>query len=202
MIKIGLTGGIGAGKTTIARLFTGMGAVSIEADRVVHQLLKKDTSLYQRVVSVFGTSILSSETEGIERSRLAQLVFNDQRLLKIFLDILYPYLKEEVINLIELESGKGTNVLLFDAAQIIEAGWQNIFDIIILVIAKFDIRIKRILDCGKLDINQIYLRNYLQWPDWVKIRYADFLIINNGSIMETNKRVEKLYKEIIRLCKI
>lgn len=197
MISIALTGGIGAGKTTVAGYFEDMGATCLYADKIVHQFLTRGTAIYYKTISLFGTSILFPETGEIDKPKLAQIIFKDHVVLKNFLDVFYPYIKKELMSRMVVESEKGTKLFLFDASQIIEAGWESIFDIIILVVSKFDIRVKRVSGAGKMDIEQICLRNNSQWPDSIKIRYADYIIDNNGSIMETKKAVRGVYREIM-----
>ncbi len=196
MISVGLTGGIGSGKTTIAKLFSDIGAITMEADQIAHQALKQGQDAWKEVVSLFGQRILIPGENEIDRSKLAKIVFENRKALTYLLDIIYPYVNKELIKRLSFESRKGTEVFLFDASQILEAGWENIFDVIILVMARIDVRRERLLRTDRLDLTQICLRSYFQWPDWVKIRYADFLIDNSGPLWKTERIVKSIYRQL------
>ena len=201
MLCVGLTGGIGAGKTTIARLFEKKGIFIVEADPIVHKLLLPKSIIWEQIVSQWGPSILIPEENKINREKLAEIVFNEDNSLKWLLDILYPTLKQEVNKEKTRASNMGALIFLFEASQILEAGWNAMFDVIVLVKTRFDLRQKRLLNNGRLDSNQIRIRMRFQWPDWVKMRYADFWIDNSGPLCKTMDVVYRIYDQLVEFSK-
>jgi len=201
MLCVGLTGGIGVGKTTVAQIFAKRGVFLLEADPIIHKLLLPKSLVWEQVVSQWGSSVLTPGENKINRKKLAQIVFKRSNELKRLLDILYPPLKIEVSEKKANALNKGALIFLFEASQLLEAGWNTMFDLIILVSTQFDIRHKRLLKNGRLDSNQIRLRMGFQWPDWVKIRYADFLIDNSGTLYKTRDVVDRIYDQLLEFSK-
>jgi dephospho-CoA kinase len=197
MLSVGLTGGIGVGKTTVAQLFGKRGAFFLEADQIVHRLLLSNNLVWKQVVSQWGPSILIPGENKINRERLSEIVFKRNNSLKRLLNILYPPLRKEIYKKKEKASNLGSSIFLVEASQILEVGWNTMFDIIVLVITRFEVRQKRLLKDGMLNPDQIRLRMGFQWPDWVKIRYADFLIDNSGPLCKTKDLVDKIYNQLL-----
>ncbi|MBN2372800.1 dephospho-CoA kinase [bacterium] len=201
MLSIGLTGGIGAGKTTIAKLFKKLGATVMEADQAVHDLLNPGTPVWRDIISIFGPSILLPGKNEINLCCLSGLVFREYKALKPLLDIIYPRLKEALNRQKAMASREGARIFLFDGSQILEAGWDDLFDIIVLVMTGVDISKKRLSHKDGLSMGQICLRMGFQWPEWVKMRYADFFIDNNGPISKTERTVEFVYGQLVEISK-
>ncbi|MGA1839643.1 MAG: dephospho-CoA kinase [bacterium] len=197
MLSVGLTGGIGVGKTTVARFFAKKGAFSLDADKIVRKLLLPNSPVWKEVVSQWGPSILIPGENKINRKRLSEIVFKGKNSLGILLDILYPPLKREIFKEKEYASNTGIPIFLVEASQIMEAGWNDMFDSIVLVISSFDARQKRLLMDRVLNDYQIRLRMGFQWPDWVKIRYADFLIDNSGPLWKTKDLACRIYDQLM-----
>jgi len=198
MICIGLTGGIGVGKTTVAGFFSERDVIVLEADKIVHQFLTSDHWVYQEIVSHWGHHCLIPGEKAVDRKKLAEFVFQEKGALKQLLDILYPPLKQVVEEEMKKASNLGIPFFLFDASQILEAGWEKMFDILILVRAEFEKRRDRLLKEGRLNLDQILLRMGFQWPDWIKMRYVDFVVDNSGSLQNTRDAVDRIYDELLR----
>lgn len=198
MLSVGLTGGIGVGKTTVARFFAKRGAFPLNADKIVHKLLLPDSPVWRQVVSQWGPSILIPGENKINRELLSEIVFKRKKSLKSLLDIIYPPLKTEIFKKKENASHAGTSIFLVEASQILEAGWNDLFDSIVLVITSFDTRQERLLRNRVLNNYQIRSRMGFQWPDWVKMRYADFLIDNSGPLWKTKDLVNRIYDQLMK----
>ena len=193
MISVGLTGGIGVGKTTVAGLFSQKGAIVMDADQIVHKFLMPENQVSHQIVSLWGPSILIPGENRIDRNRLAEKVFKGPDSLKRHLDILYPPLKKEVMREMARAKVTGAAVFLLDASQILEAGWETMFDFIVLVRSRFDICLRRLSEQEESDPRRILIRQGFQWPDWVKLRYADFMIDNNGPLWRTRNVVDRIF---------
>jgi len=197
MISVGLTGGMGVGKTTVAGLFAERGAIVMDADQMVHKLLMPENPVWQEVVSQWGPSILFQGEKRIDRDRLSELVFKGSDSLKRHLGIMYPPLRKEVVREMEMAKNRGVRIFLLDASQILEAGWYNMFDVIVLVRSNFDICLDRLLKSKGWDSKMILLRKGFQWPDWIKLRYADFVVDNNGPLRKTKNVVDRIVDQLL-----
>ncbi|MCK4522852.1 dephospho-CoA kinase, partial [Candidatus Aerophobetes bacterium] len=120
---IGLTGNIGCGKTTVAHMFEDLGVEVIEADRIGHQLLEKE-KIKKRVVSIFTESVLNGKGN-ISRKKLRNLVFKDKKKLELLNSILHPLMVKEIKKKIRMSR---SNLIVVDAAVLLEAGWDSLVD--------------------------------------------------------------------------
>ena len=127
MIVIGLTGGIGTGKSEVARILQDLGAVTINADQVGHQAYTPHTEAWEEVVKAFGDEILDSSGE-IDRKQLGAIVFSDPRHLARLNQIMHPPMARIVSEQIESLKGDGVEVVVVEAAVLFEAGWDTLVD--------------------------------------------------------------------------
>jgi len=176
---------LGAGKSTVARLFKTAACELIDADKLGHQLLYRGGSVYKKIVNFFGTGILKAN-KNIDRRKLAGTVFLHKPALEKLNSIVHPALKKEIFRRI-INSAK--RIIILDAALIIEAGLRGKLDKLVVVTAKRGQMLSR--SGGKLAINkrQAGLRMKSQISQNEKSRFADFIIDNSGSIAKTRKQV-------------
>ncbi|MGA2774558.1 MAG: dephospho-CoA kinase [Candidatus Omnitrophota bacterium] len=180
---IGITGNLGCGKSTVARLFRKSGAELIDADKLAHDAISLNGPCYKKVVKVFGNAILT-KGKRIDRRKLGKKVFEDKRLLLQLNRIIHP----EVIRQIKfkiMESRK--QVVVLDVPLLIESGLDKIVDKVIVV--KTDLRHQLIRIKNKLSLSEseVSKRLNFQLPLREKVRLADFVIDNNGTIGKTKK---------------
>ena len=195
---IGVSGGFGTGKTTVANIFKKLGAKVIDADKIAHQLLRLRSPVYKKTVFKLGKAILNKDTS-INRNRLAEIVFNDREKLSAYLKIIHP----EIIKLIKhklkhpQETGK-IKVIILDAPLLIEAGLKKLVDKLVVVATKRDIQLLRIKNKFGLSKSDILKRIKLQLPLSKKIKAADYVIDNNGTEKRTEKQVRQIWGEVKR----
>ncbi|MBI5144767.1 MAG: dephospho-CoA kinase [Candidatus Omnitrophica bacterium] len=190
-IVLGITGSFGSGKTTVAKIFSSFGAKVIDADRIVHKLIRPKSKIYQKIVASFGKDILE-ERNGINRKVLARIVFNHKRLLKKLNRIIHP----EVIRILKDEIRKSTaKIIVLDAPLLIEAGLVGLVDKLIVVKINRKTQINRLARKG-FSKQDVLRRIKAQLPLADKVRWADFVIDNSGRLKETKKEVEKILKEV------
>lgn len=184
-IVIGVTGGLGAGKSTVARMLKTGESELIDADKLAHQLLSRGEIAYKKIVTFFGSGILKPD-KNIDRKKLAGVVFLHSPALKKLNSIVHPELKKEIFRRIDNSSKR---FIILDAALIIEAGLRRKLDKLVVVTAKKSQQMER--SAGKLAINnrQAALRIKSQISQDEKSRFADFIIDNSGSINKTRKQV-------------
>ena len=127
MIIIGLTGGIGTGKSTASRLLSNLGAVVLDADSLGHDTYKKGTELFRALVKTFGQEIVGKKGE-IDRTKLADIVFANQNLLTRLNLMVHPQIKTHIEKAISRLDRKKTSMVVIDAAILVEAGWTDLVD--------------------------------------------------------------------------
>ena len=190
MIIVGLTGGIGSGKSTILNYFRDYGYPCFESDEVGKKLLQVD--LKETVLNLFGEE-LYDEKGILDRKALSKKVFSNSKLLEKLNDIVHPAVNETF----EKFKKKYQNfpVVVKEAAILIESGSYKSCDIIVLVKAPLDVRIKRIVDRDSVNESEVIARMNNQWKDKKKEKYADY-VIENISLVETQEKVKNLIKKL------
>ncbi|MFC1805036.1 dephospho-CoA kinase [Candidatus Omnitrophota bacterium] len=189
-IIIGLTGGLGSGKTTCAKVLRSLGAEVIDADRIAHEVTARGKSAYKRIVKAFGKTVLKKNRE-LNRAKLADLVFSRKNMLLKLNSVVHP----EVIRRIEQRiSVSRSAVLVLDAPLLIEAGLKRSVDHLVVVKAERRIQIRRLK--RKLTRTEILNRIKAQMPLKSKVRMADFVIDNSGSLAKTKEQIRKIWRQI------
>ncbi|MBI4707056.1 MAG: dephospho-CoA kinase [Candidatus Omnitrophica bacterium] len=191
-IILGLTGGLGSGKTTVARIFKSLGAQVIDADKLAHACLKKGSNVYQKIISVFGTRILLSNSN-IDRKKLGSIVFNNCKMLRKLNSIIHP----EVIRMMTDDiSSSRARVVVLDVPLLIEAGLEKIADKIVVVNASRANQVERVFRKSKIKREEILKRIRCQMPLSKKAKLADFVIDNNGGLKETRRQVKQIWRRM------
>lgn len=193
-IIIGLTGGFGTGKTTVARIFKKLGAVVIDADKIAHEIILPGGAVYKKVVSLFGRTIVKRNGR-IDRKRLGRIVFNDRKRLLLLNSLIHP----EVINRIEGIVKKryaANKIFIIDAPLLIEAGLLELLDKLIVVTTERKTQIARCVKNFGISRKDVTKRIRSQMPLLKKRSLADFIIDNNGSLSAARRKVKKIWREI------
>jgi len=189
---LGLTGSFGSGKTTVARIFESFGAYVIDADELAHNCIRPQTSAYRRIIHAFGEDILK-KNKIIDRRKLASIVFNNRNFLHRLNNIIHPQVTIIIKSKIKSSRSK---VIVLDAPLLLEAGLEKIVDKLIVVKISRKKQIERIRSRTSLDKPDILKRIKSQIPQNVKSRFADFVIDNNGTMQETRRQVEDIWKSL------
>ena len=176
MVKIGITGGIGSGKTLVGNLFSFFGVPVFNADLEAKKILDSNIDVRAKLISTFGQSIyLPNHT--IDRKKLASLIFNNKYLLKQVNEIIHPEVRQTFLNWSEMQT---TSVVLYEAAILFESGHYRNMDLNIVVVADEEIRLKRVIRRDSVSMEQVQQRMANQWKDEDKIGVSNFVIYNNG----------------------
>ncbi len=192
MKVIGLTGGIGSGKSTVSGYLAELGAVIIDADKVGHQAFKPHTPAWHDVVETFGKDVLAPDGE-IDRAKLSGFVFNNPDSLKKLNSIMHPRMKQIVKTQIEDYRKKGIKVLVVEAFGLIEADWISIVDEVWVTVSSESVVLERLKKQRGLDEEQILSRIRSQLSPEERERYADAVIHNDGNLKEMKTRVKELW---------
>lgn len=195
MLVVGLTGGICAGKSTVAAMFRRLGAVVIDADRVAHELQAPGQPVFEGIVSAFGRAIVGKDGL-LDRRRLGAIVFADPRARARLEEILHPAIIEECERRIRQAEASGAAVCLLDAALLIESGRQARFDKVILVEVSEGVQLNRLMARMGLSREGAMQRIRSQMPREERRCHASFVIENEGSLEETERQVKAVWKQL------
>jgi dephospho-CoA kinase len=194
---IGLTGGIGSGKTTVARFLNQHGAVIIDADKIGHEALSAGSPVKHRVIEAFGREILIPDGN-IDRRALARIVFSSPEKLAQLNDLVHPWMYATMKSRLETLRHGGERVVVLDAAILIEAGWQPLVEEIWLTVASQATIIQRLRarEDG-LSEADVLLRIRRQLPNEERIKHARVVINTDCPLSEVAVLVNKLWEERI-----
>jgi dephospho-CoA kinase len=197
MLHIGLTGNIATGKSYAAAHFERLGAHIIDADRVVHDLLKNGTPTYQKIIESFGEGILL-EDGSIKRSRLAEIVFFDEEKRRLLNGITHPAVKDEIKRRISLfDQTRESGIVIVDAALMVETGGYHDYDRLIVVACDRSLQLARLMNRDGLTEKEAIARMTSQMPVEEKIKLADYVIDTSGSLKSTEDRVQAIYRKLL-----
>ena len=190
-IKAAITGGIGSGKSTFAKILSGKGYPVINVDNISKEILKSDPEVKIKVEREFGKeSYINGE---INREFLAEKIFsNPENVIKINL-IVHPKVIKKVNNLV-YEKLNNFDLVFAEAALIYEAEMESYFDYVILITADESLRLKRKVELDNFSERQFFKRNENQIPDEEKKNQADFIFENNGSLDDLKQKADLLLK--------
>ncbi len=196
MIKIGLTGGIGSGKSTVAGLFRKRGAYIIDIDVIAHSVERPGSMAWNSIVQCFGREILNEDSM-INREALGGIVFRDNAKLKELNAIVHPVIFDEWQRRInDIGSTDEEAVVLSDIPLLIEVGWHKAVDIVILVYTSPDVQEKRMMERNGYSHEEARARLESQMPIDEKIPFADVVINNEGTLEETETIVDGIWNKL------
>jgi dephospho-CoA kinase len=195
---IGLTGGIGAGKSTVTQMLEELGAAVIDADKVGHQIYLPDLPAWREIVETFGREVLHGDRT-INRQALGKLVFADPEALRTLNRIVHPKMFARMAELIaELRARGGMKAIVIEAAILIEANWQPLADQIWLVVASEPVVIERLAKKRNLSPEQVRTRIAAQLSDEERLKHAHVVIRNDGSLDEVRTAVRQAWDQLCR----
>ena len=191
MRVIGLTGGIGCGKSLAAQYFAELGALVIDADQLARAAIERGSDGFDEVVALFGDSILKDGN--IDRRALGELIFKDPAAKKQLESIIHPFVRREFEEAVA--SLKGDQVLVYEIPLLVETGAHERFDVVITVESEMENRVARLRGRG-MHISEIEGRIAAQATREQRIEVADFLIENDGSEDELLRQVENIWDSL------
>lgn len=195
MLKIGLTGSIGTGKSTVSKLLRERGIAVIDADLLAREIVKKGQECLNDLKNVFGNQILTLDGE-LDRKKLGQIVFSDDGKLELLNSITHPHIRRRMKDQMnELES-KNNKFIVLDIPLLFEAKMEDLVDIVLVVFAKEEIQIKRIMErdnCTQEEAMRI-IKAQISQQD--KISKSDYTIDNSGTIEELKEKLNGFLEKI------
>jgi dephospho-CoA kinase len=208
MLKVGLTGGIAAGKSVVGEMFVALGAHLVQADRIAHQLMQPGEPVYNEVVRHFGREILNPDLT-VNRAKLAEAAFGpsstpeDKRASRIeeLNRIVHPMVLRgqlEWMHAVSLQDPHG--IAIVEAALILEAKAGSQFDRLVVVTCSPEQRVVRFAARQRIDLEaareEVLRRMAAQLPDEEKIKAADFVIDNSGALENTRLQVQNVWEKV------
>ncbi len=210
MLKVGLTGGIAAGKSIVGDMFVALGARLVQADRIAHALMQPGEAVYNEVVRHFGREILNPDGS-VNRAKLAEVAFGpvsqDEGKRASRIEELNRIVHPVVIRsqdewMQEMGRQNPHAIAIVEAALILEAGAAKRFDRLIVVTCTEDQRVVRFAARQKIDLEsarkEVVRRMAAQLPDEEKIKAADFVIDNSGSLETTRSQVQSVWEKLLQ----
>jgi dephospho-CoA kinase len=197
MLKIGLTGGIGSGKSTASAYLEKLGSYIFDADSEAKRILANNQKVQSDIIEEFGSDVLDGDGN-IDKKKLARTAFQDEDHQLILNSIIHPFVFKELDSQFEKISAKGKHSsFVVDGAVILESGLDQHLDYILLIASLLKFRIERAIKRGNISREDILRRIELQWTDLEKSEMADYTIHNNGSQKELEEKIRIFHKSHI-----
>ena len=192
MLRVGLTGGIASGKTTVSKLLIKNGIPVIDSDIIARDLVKPGTEALSEIVVALGADVLALDGS-LDRGRVGEVVFGDESSRLALENILHPRIKVEQDRWLDARESEGeSSVAVVDAALMIESGGWRRFDLLVVVSCCEEEQLARTLSRGGLSEEAVRARIASQIPLADKVKYADRVVDNSGTLDELTKEVEAL----------
>ncbi|MGH2736795.1 MAG: dephospho-CoA kinase [Actinomycetota bacterium] len=195
MLLVGLTGGIGAGKSTFAALLAERGAQIIDADQLGRDALRPDEPAWHSVVSQFGEEVLLPGSMEIDRKRLASIVFNNSNRLAALNAIVHPVILHGIAD--HIDRLRATDeVVVLDAALILELGLDDNLDVMVAVVSERSLRTERLTRDRSMTVGDADARMASQLDPAEVVRRSDIVVRNDGSLEDLSKEADRVWRQL------
>jgi dephospho-CoA kinase len=194
MTRVGLTGGIGSGKSTVAGMLAAKGAVIIDADRIARELVEPGGEALAELVTEFGPRILAADGS-LSRAELAGMAFSDPRATERLNAIMHPLIRAEAAR--QLTAAQDAPVVVYDMPLLVETGQADLVDVVVVVDVPEDVQVERAVRLRGLDEADVRRRMEVQAAREDRIAAADAVIDNSGPVEETQAAVDALWSWLV-----
>jgi dephospho-CoA kinase len=196
MLVIGLTGGIGSGKSSVARIFAALGATVIDTDEIAHRLTAKDTPALAAIIEQFGSSYQLPDGN-LDRARLRKQVFSDHAAKEKLESLLHPLIKQQVIS--EMAKAHGPYLVLVIPLFFETGAYRNLVDRVLVVDCDENQQISRTMSRSKLSAEEVRTIMALQTPRAERIKQADDILSNRDNHADLEERAKELHQHYLTL---
>ncbi len=193
---VGLTGGIACGKTTVAKLFSGLGIPVIDADELAREVVEPGTPGLQQIVGEFGNGVLDA-TGRLDRKKVGDLVFGDEEARETLNAIMHPLIGAAGARHIAAHQDDPVPYLLYEAALLVETGSYKAFSGLIVVSAEESLQRLRLIARDGFTVTEANARIASQLPLARKIAVADHVVTNNGDLQATRRQVAEIHEKLV-----
>lgn len=195
MKVIGLTGGIGSGKSTVSQFLAELGAVILNADAVGHEAFKPDTEIWREVVAAFGRQVLTPDGN-IDRKKLGEIVFGNAESLSGLNQIMHPRMYDMVKAQLEEYRGQGKSVAVLEAPLLLEAGWTSLVDEVWVTTASESTVLRRLHEQKGLSGEETLARIRSQLSSEERVKHANVIINTDCDLDELKSKVKQLWQRL------
>lgn len=196
MLKVGLTGGIGSGKSAVAAELAAYGATVVDADAIAREVVEPGTPGLEAVVAEFGDRVLTPDGR-LDRPRLGEIVFADEASLTRLNAIVHPLVGERSAQLMEEAVASGVEVVVYDVPLLVENGLGPLYDLVVVVDAPDAVRVDRVTANRGMPRAQVEARIRAQADRDTRLAAADLVVDNSGTREELTERVAQLWRELL-----
>ena len=194
---MGLTGGLGSGKSTASKFFKSLGAFILDADSTAKKLIANNEKVKKELIKEFGTDIMDA-TLNVDKKKLARIAFQDEDHQQRLNYVVHPHIHMAIDKCFDKTLDEDKHELfIVDAALIYESGYDAHLDYIIVVTAQLKHRMERAMNRNTLTRDQILKRIEFQWPEKEKTSLADFVVHNDGTEDDLKNQIVELYKKLV-----
>jgi dephospho-CoA kinase len=195
VLLVGLTGGIGSGKSTVARLLERRGAVVIDADHLAREAVAKGTPAFERVVETFGDTVVAPDGN-LDRAALAAIIFSDRERRAALEAIVHPEVARRFGERVEELRGSD-RVVVYVTPLLVEMGLAPAFDVVVVVTASPHLRVSRVASDRDLSPEDVRGRMAAQATDEQRMEVADVLVDNDGSLADLEPQVDRIWSDLV-----
>lgn len=192
MLVIGVTGGLGTGKSTVAKMFKQLGAVVLDADVIAHQLMEPKRLAWRDIVKTFGDDVLN-EDQTINRTWLAERVFRDEDKRQALERIIHPRVLRHIKR--TLSRLRGARAVVLDIPLLVETGSERFVDVLVVVTASPQVQQERLKKKFGWSEEDIHARIAAQWDVSAKVALADFVVDNSDGVDATRTQVKRIWNQ-------
>ncbi|ALF11781.1 dephospho-CoA kinase [Parageobacillus thermoglucosidasius] len=192
-LTIGLTGGIASGKSTVTKMIRELGIPVIDADQIARDVVKMGEEAYNQIIQAFGQEILQEDGE-IDRAKLGAIVFHNEQERKKLNAIVHPAVRRRMLAEKEAYVQKGAKTVVLDIPLLFESELTHLVDKTIVVYVDDDVQLERLMKRNGFSKEEALARIQAQMPLREKVKKADAVIDNNGTIEETKQQLWQIFK--------
>lgn len=196
MLIVGLTGGIASGKSTVSSLLASHGLPIVDADLLAREVVEPGTPGHAAIISTFGTGVLKEGSQELDRKKLGEIIFNDERKRKQLNAIVHPAVRKAMFWAIVRHWLRGEQICVVDVPLLIETGmWKQVGKVIVVYVSK-ELQMQRLMRRDSSDRTAAQARVSSQLPLASKLEHADIVIDNSGSLAETDRQVASIVQKL------
>lgn len=195
-MRVGLTGGIACGKSTVSGMFKKQGAVIVDADLIAREVVSPGEEAWRGIVERFGQDILLDNQE-INRPKLGAIVFADEQSRLDLNGIVHPAVRQRMNEQAAKAEEEGAPLVILDIPLLFESGLQYLVEKVVVVYCPMELQVERLMKRNQYSREEAMQRIQSQWPIEKKREQADYVIDNSSDLAETEKQVESLVQRLI-----